>query len=145
VAASWSDEARDAFEAYSWPDAREKARARLECEAVASDGRVVFDDLPAAVCRWSRARAADPLAGWTWRGESWKALTEGFERTILEQALAACGGFVAKAARALGTTPRVVSYKAHKYGLSVRGHGRAGSQEFLSPRTTVRSPKSNDR
>jgi len=127
VAASWSDEAAAAFEAYPWPDAREKARAHLECEAVSTEACVSFEDLPAAVRRWFRTRAVNPLAGWTWKGESWKSLTEGFERAILEQALAACDGFAAKAARALGTTPRVVSYKARKYGLCVRGHGRAGS------------------
>ena len=35
----------------------------------------------------------------------------------IAQALAAHGGFAAKAARALKTTPRVVAYKARKYGL----------------------------
>ena len=75
--------------------------------------------------RWLRGRSQGPLPGWIWRGESWKELTEGFERAILEQALARNGGFAAKAARALGTTPRVVSYKARKYGLPVRTSGKS--------------------
>ena len=44
-------------------------------------------------------------------------LTEGFEKDILSQALAANGGNAAATARALKTTPRIVAYKARKYGL----------------------------
>ena len=94
-----------------------KAKAREEAELVSFGERVEVGDLPLAVRRWLRERSKGPLSGWIWRGESWKDLTEGFERTILAQALAAHGGFAAKAARALKTTPRVVAYKARKYGL----------------------------
>lgn len=114
---SWSEAATAALDAYPWRDAREKVRARAEAELVAFGASVEVDDLPLPVRRWLRARADGPLAGWIWRGESWKDLTEGFERAILAQALAAHGGFAAKAARALKTTPRVVAYKARKYGL----------------------------
>ena len=59
-----------------------------------------------------------PAMDFVWRGESWKSLTEGFEKDILSQALKANGGNVAATARALTTTPRIVAYKARKYGLS---------------------------
>ena len=95
-------------------------KAREEAELVSFGERVEVGDLPLAVRRWLRERSKGPLSGWIWRGESWKELTEGFEKVILEQALSAHGGFATKAARALKTTPRVVSYKARKYGLVVR-------------------------
>ncbi len=117
---SWSEAARAAFDAYPWKDAHEKARAREEAELVSFGVCVEVDDLPLPVRRWLKARASGPCAGWTWKGETWKELTEGFEKVILAQALAAHGGFAAKAARALRTTPRVVSYKARKYGLSTK-------------------------
>jgi DNA-binding NtrC family response regulator len=81
---------------------------------------VEVDDLPIAVRKWLRRRAeGGPFSGWTWNGESWRSLTEGFERTMLAQALAANGGNGAATARALGTTARVVAYKARKYGLAM--------------------------
>ena len=118
---SWSEAARAALDAYPWRDPLEKAKAREEAELVSFGACVEVGDLPLPVRQWLRARSkAESVAGWTWKGESWKELTEGFERKILEQALAAHDGFASKAARALKTTPRVVSYKARKYGLPVR-------------------------
>ncbi|MGN0845988.1 MAG: helix-turn-helix domain-containing protein [Kiritimatiellia bacterium] len=127
---SWSEAARAAFEAYPWSGPREKARAREEAELVSFGEQVEVADLPLAVRQWLRGhRPAGPFAGWTWRGESWKALTEGFEKAILSQALAAHGGFAAKAARALGTTPRVVAYKARKYGLTTKQNQKQKRRE----------------
>lgn len=119
---SWSDAALDALESYPWATAREKERARAEAELVSFSERVEVDDLPLEVRLWLKTRESDAAAArpWVWKGESWKDLTEGFEREILSQALAANGGFVAKAARALGTTQRIVAYKARKYGISTK-------------------------
>lgn len=115
---SWSESAAAAFDAYPWSSPGDKARAREEAELVSFGERVEVDDLPLAVRRWLREqRRVDTPEGWRWKGESWKTLIEGFERAILTQALAANKGFVAKAARALQTTPRIVAYKARKYGL----------------------------
>ena len=114
---SWSDAATAALESYPWKNPHEKSRARYEAELVAFGAQVEVDDLPLAVRQWLRTRVEGPLANWTWRGESWTDLTEGFEKMILAQALAAHGGKSAAAARALKTTARVVSYKARKYGL----------------------------
>ncbi len=115
---SWSEAARAALDAYPWGTPREKARARAETELVSFGERVEVADLPLSVRRWLKARkTAESRAGWVWKGEAWKELTEGFEKAILAQALAAHDGFAAKTARALRTTPRVISYKARKYGL----------------------------
>lgn len=116
---SWSDAAAAAFEAYPWRTGLEKEHARREAELVAFGECVEMDDLPIAVRKWLRRRTDGPFAGWAWRGESWRALTEGFEKTLLSQALAANGGNGTAAARALGTTARVVAYKARKYGLEM--------------------------
>ncbi len=121
---SWSEAALAALDAYPWKDPRGKARARVEAELVSFGERVEVDDLPLPVRRWLKARAAGPCAGWVWNGESWKELTEGFEKMVLAQALAAHDGFAAKAARALRTTPRVVSYKARKYGLLTKQNAK---------------------
>ena len=120
MARSWSEAARTALEAYPWPSERDKARAREEAELVSFGEHVEVEDLPLLVRQWLHGLAQGPIAGWIRKGESWKSLTEGFEKAILQQALARNGGFAAKAARALRTTPRVVSYKARKYGLEIR-------------------------
>ena len=113
---SWSREALAAIDAYPWRNEHEKAKACAEAELVAFGDQVETDDLPLAVRQWMRRKSSEgPL--YVWRGESWKSLTEGFEKDILTQALAANGGNISAAARALGTTQRVVAYKARKYGL----------------------------
>ena len=118
---SWSEAARAALDAYPWRDPLEKAKAREEAELVSFGVCVEVGDLSLPVRQWLRERSkTESSSAWIWKGESWKELTEGFEKAILEQALAAHGGFAAKAARALKTTPRIVSYKARKYGLPFR-------------------------
>ena len=102
------------LDAYPWASPAEKAKARAEAELVAFGKDVECDDLPLAVRRWLK-RQARPCH--VWRGETLKAATAAFEADILTQALAAHGGNVAAAARALGSTPRIVAYKARKYNL----------------------------
>lgn len=116
---SWSDAAAAAFKAYPWRAEQERERARQEAELVAFGECVEVDDLPIAVRKWLRRRTDGLFSGWTWKGESWRTLIEGFEKAILSQALAANGGNGTAAARALGTTARVVAYKARKYGLEM--------------------------
>jgi len=114
VARSWSSEAQNALDAYPWSSAAEKAKAREEAELVAFGQDVECDDLPLAVRRWLK-RQARPRH--LWRGETLKEATAAFEAEIISQALASHGGNIAAAARALGSTPRIVAYKARKYNL----------------------------
>ena len=113
---SWSDAALAALDAYPWRNPKDKAKAKAEAELVAFGEQVETDDLPLAVRQWLRRNRVDKR-NFVWRGESWKALTEGFEKDILSQAIKANGGNIAATARALKTTPRVVAYKAKKYGV----------------------------
>ena len=114
MARSWSSEAQAALDAYPWTSPAEKAKAREEAELVAFGKDVECDDLPLAVRRWLK-RQARPRH--VWRGETLKAATAAFEADIISQALAAHGGNMAAAARALGSTPRIIAYKAGKYNL----------------------------
>jgi DNA-binding NtrC family response regulator len=114
VERSWSREASEALDAYPWTSPAEKAKARAEAELVSFGAEVECDDLPLAVRRWLK-RQARPRH--VWRGETLKAATAAFEADIISQALAAHGGNMAAAARALGSTPRIVAYKARKYNL----------------------------
>ena len=111
---SWSSAAQAALDAYPWASPAEKAKARAEAELVAFGKDVECDDLPLAVRRWLK-RQARPRH--VWRGETLKAATAAFEADIISQALAAHGGNMTAAARALGSTPRIIAYKAGKYNL----------------------------
>lgn len=51
-------------------------------------------------------------------GDALEDLVGAYEKEILSQALAAHGGRIAAAARSLRSTPRIVGYKAKKYGLT---------------------------
>ena len=113
---SWSDAALAALDAYPWRNPKDKAKAKAEAELVAFGEQVEVDDLPLAVRQWLRRNKVEKRS-YVWHGESLKSLTEGFEKEILSQAIKANGGNVAATARALGTTPRIVAYKARKHGL----------------------------
>ena len=120
MAKSWSEAAWAALGSYPWTNPRDRMQAQEEAELVSFGACVEVEDLPLPVRQWLRGQTRTATPGWVWNGESWKTLTERFEKTILRQALEQNGGFAAKAARALKTTPRIVSYKARKYGLPIR-------------------------
>ena len=121
MARSWSSEARAALDAYPWTSPAEKAKARAEAELVAFGHDVECDDLPLAVRCWLR-RQVRPRH--VWRGETLKEATAAFEAEIISQALAASCGNIAAAARALGSTSRIVAYKARKYNLKQKTEQR---------------------
>ena len=112
---SWSEEARAALDAYPWKNSADKARAAREAELVSFGESVEVADLPLAVRRWA-AKLSRPR--FVWNGESWQEIHAAFEKAILEQVLKRARGNVSAAARLLKTTPRVISYKAKKNGVS---------------------------
>ena len=115
MARSWSSEAQEALDAYPWKSPGEKAKAKADAELVSFGEEVECEDLPLPVRKWL-ARRDRPR--YVWRGESLRSATAAFEREILSQALAAHGGNMAAAARALGSTPRIVAYKIRKYNIN---------------------------
>ena len=115
MARSWSSEAQEALDAYPWKSPAEKAKAKAEAELVSFGAEVECDDLPLHVRKWLAGQAR---RRYVWRGESLKSATEAFEKELLSQALEAHGGNMAAAARALGSTPRIVAYKIRKYNIN---------------------------
>ena len=111
---SWSDEARATLEAYPWKCTADRERAAREAEMVSFGESVETFDLPLVVRRWAAKRVRPR---YVWNGESWADLVNGFEKAILEQAMARANGNISAAARLLKTTPRVISYKAKKHGV----------------------------
>ena len=107
-----------------------KALFGLAWETEVAGKRFLFSH--AGVGRQWLRRNASGKARYEWPGESWKELTEGFERAILAQALAANGGNLAATARALKTTPRIVAYKTRKYELEGGKVRRWGSRKLGS-------------
>lgn len=112
---NWSEEARTALDAYPWKNPADKARAAREAELVSFGEAVEVTDLPLAVRRWAAKRARPRFV---WNGESWREIQAAFETAILEQVLKRARGNISAAARLLKTTPRVISYKAKKNGVS---------------------------
>ena len=110
----WSSAAQAALDAYPWASPGEKARAKAEAELVSFGAEVECEDLPLRVRQW---RARQERARYQWRGESLREATAAFETAILSQALAAHGGNMTAAARALGSTPRIVAYKVRRYNI----------------------------
>ena len=113
---SWSEAALAALDAYPWKNPQDRDKAVAEAELVAFGEKVEREDLPLAVRQWLR-RHESGRTDFAWHGEGLKELAERLEKSVVGQALAANGGNVAATARALKSTPRIVAYKARKYGL----------------------------
>lgn len=126
MARNWSKDASALFDAYPWTCVAEKEKARKETELVSFGLQVECDDLPLHVRQWARRRQGasqdvDTFSRpFVWRGESWDEAVAAFERAVLVQVLESRKWNVAAAARALKTTPRIVSYTARKHGLLPR-------------------------
>ena len=115
---NWSEAAREVLEAYPWRHDADKVKARAEAELVAFGEAVEIGDLPLALRRWAARRSKPIPAGENiWRGETWAEAVREFERAVIGQAQAANGLSPVAAARALGTTARIVTYKARKHGI----------------------------
>ena len=114
---SWSNTAVEVLDSYPWRNAVEKDKARAEAELVSFGEQVEIGDLPLFLRQWWMSRRQTSEGRYQWQGESWEEATMTFETAILSQVLAAQNWNVAAAARALKTTPRIVRYKARKYGL----------------------------
>ena len=102
-------EARDALLRYDYPgNVRELENLIERAIVLTRDDVVGLGDLPLCV-RAPEVAADDPA--------SLPAATEGLERRLIRDALAAAGGVQTHAAEALGISERVLRYKLRKYGL----------------------------
>jgi Nif-specific regulatory protein len=106
---SLSEEAVDALMAHDFPGNVRELENIIERAVVSADGPcVLVRDLPPALRGLSqKPREAPTLA----------ASVGQLECQLIEQALRETRGNAARAARSLGTTERIVRYKAAKYGI----------------------------
>jgi Nif-specific regulatory protein len=114
----------DLLASHTWPGNVRELENAIE-RAVVSCGGAVVDDfhLPEAL----RARGPVENAG----DMTLAAAVERLERQMIGDALRETDGNLARASRALGTTERILRYKAEKYGLTSGRKARAPR----SPRT----------
>ncbi len=106
-----SDEAMELMLAYRWPgNVRELENCMSRAVLVSRDGVVRERDLPPSLHGASGGEAA--------RTGNLHDMMMGYEREILVGALRAAQGNQAQAARALGTTARILSYRLRRHGLN---------------------------
>jgi Nif-specific regulatory protein len=104
-------EALDALSHYGFPGNVRELQNIIERAVVVSDGSVVLaENLPEHVLGDTHSPQGEPL--------TLAAAVGRLEMQLIEQALLKSRGSPARAARSLGTTERVVRYKAAKYGLN---------------------------
>jgi Nif-specific regulatory protein len=103
---------------YHWPGNVRELENAIERAVVVCDGALVEErHLPEPIRTASRSRPPGKL--------SLEEAVEQLERQLIEDALRASGGNLARASRALGATERVVRYKVKKYRLAAtRGRSR---------------------
>jgi Nif-specific regulatory protein len=105
-----SREAVDVLSQYAFPGNVRELQNIIERAVVVSDGALVSaEHLPEHVMGESHSPQGEPL--------TLAAAVGRLEMQLIEQALLKSRGSPARAARSLGTTERVVRYKAAKYGL----------------------------
>lgn len=123
-----SSAAIDMLVAYHWPANVRELEDVLEGAVLAAEGTVVYPyHLPPTLQTAETAEAAEgtpglpePATGGGARstaGQSLKQLVGAYERDILLDALKSHRGNMAAAARALKTTPRILSYKVKQYAI----------------------------
>ena len=110
---------------HAWPGNVRELENALERAVVACGGPVIEErHLPETIRSASPSKVPGPL--------SLAQAVEHLETQLIQDALRESGGNLARAARALGTTERILRYKADKYGLS---------PERSRPATTKRAPR----
>jgi Nif-specific regulatory protein len=103
-----STPAIDLLSSYRWPGNVRELENAIERAVLLADGEVIHaHHLPPTL--------QTPDASGTVVSTSLAGAVEAFERSLLEDALATTGGNRSRAARLLGTTERVISYKVRKY------------------------------
>ncbi len=106
-----SSGALEVLSAYAWPGNVRELENVIERAVVICDGFVIQErHLPESI----RCAPSEPSAEALTLGEAVARL----ERSMIEDALQKAQGNAARAARVLGTTERIVRYKAQKYGIA---------------------------
>jgi Nif-specific regulatory protein len=105
-----STPAIDLLSSYHWPGNVRELENTIERAVLLADGSVIHGHhLPPTL------QTADATG--TEESTSLDGAVEAFERSLIEDALKTARGNRSRAARLLGTTQRVISYKVRKYGI----------------------------
>ena len=116
-----SNEALDLLMRHRWPGNVRELENCIERAVLLADSEVIRPDtLPSSI--QVPAEPDKPEIGTKpvlAEGASLSELVEGYEKTILAEALKLTHGNVAASARLLSSTPRIVSYKVKQYSLPV--------------------------
>jgi Nif-specific regulatory protein len=105
-----STPAIDLLAGYHWPGNVRELENTIERAVLMADGEVIHGHhLPPTL---QTAEATGTVVS-----ASLSTAVEAFERSLIEDALKSTRGNRSKAARLLGTTERVISYKVKKYGM----------------------------
>ncbi len=105
-----STPAIDLLSSYHWPGNVRELENTIERAVLLADGEVIHGyHLPPTL------QTADATG--TVVSTSLDGAVEAFERSLIEDALKSARGNRSRAARLLGTTQRVISYKVRKYGI----------------------------
>jgi len=108
-----SSAAIDMLLAYHWPGNVRELENCIERAVLVAEGPVIHPHHMPPTLQTAEA------SGTVTRGNL-KSLVEAYERDLICDALKSARGVIAKAARALGTTQRIMGYKIRKYGIDPR-------------------------
>ncbi len=116
----FSNEAVDLLMRYTWPGNVRELENCIERAVLLSDNEVIRSDvLPSSIQLPGESQKPE-ICGKPRLidGASLSDMVEGFEKSILDEALKLNRSNIAATARQLRSTPRIISYKAKQYGLA---------------------------
>ena len=109
-----SPEVMDAFLAYDWPgNVRELQNVVERMVILDRDGVLTYEDLPIELKQLEKKKECPGSSSESFEGSIWD-----LEKKLIEEALEKTGYVIKDAAKLLGMTPRQVSYRIRKYGIT---------------------------
>ena len=109
-----SPEVMDAFFAYDWPgNVRELQNVVERMVILDRDGVLTYEDLPIELKQLEKKKDSERISAGDFEGSIWDV-----EKRMIEEALEKTGYVIKDAAKLLGMTPRQVSYRIRKYGIT---------------------------
>ncbi len=103
----------DMLMSYHWPGNVRELENVIERAVLVAEGDVIHPHNLPPTLQTAETSGTKP-------GGNLKSLVDLYERDIIKDALKSSRGNVASAARALGTTQRILGYKVHKHGIDAK-------------------------
>ena len=102
---------------YHWPGNVRELENCMERAVLVAEGAVIHPHHMPPTLQTAETSGTET------RGDL-KSLVDAYERDLIRDALKSSRGIVATAARALGTTQRIMGYKVHKYEIDPKQYTR---------------------